>query len=90
MEIPQDLSKPLIVSYNSPDEVPPELDPNAKQTYINMLRIKRNKLLLDSDIYMIIDYPISPENLEKIKVYRQQLRDFFQQDNQSNLPDFPF
>ena len=32
----KDLSKPLIVSYNSPDEVPPELDPNAKQTYNNI------------------------------------------------------
>ena len=32
-----------IKSYNSPDEVPPELDPNIKQTYINMLRQKEMK-----------------------------------------------
>jgi hypothetical protein len=71
----QDLSKPLIVSYNSPDEVPPELDPNTKQTYNNMARQKRNKLLLESDIYMLSDYPITPDNLEKLKLYRQELRD---------------
>ena len=45
---------------------------------------------------MLPDYPITPENLEKMKVYRQELRDFFQKDEVINfpsplkLPVFPF
>lgn len=61
------------------------------------LRNKRNQLLFQTDKYMLPDYPITPENLEKIKIYRQQLREFFQTDEVKNyspitltLPDFPF
>jgi len=36
----------------------------------------RNRLLADSDKYMLSDFPITPENLEIIKQYRQELRDF--------------
>jgi hypothetical protein len=36
----------------------------------------RNRLLEESDKYMLSDFPITPENLEIIKQYRQQLRDF--------------
>jgi hypothetical protein len=36
----------------------------------------RNRLLTESDKYMLSDFPITPENLELIKQYRQQLRDF--------------
>jgi len=36
----------------------------------------RNRLLAESDKYMLSDFPITPENLELIKQYRQQLRDF--------------
>ena len=68
-------NKPVIVSYNSPDEVPKELYPNAQETYKNMLRQKRNQLLKDTDIYLIPDFPIIPEKLKLIKEYRQKLRD---------------
>ena len=59
--------------------------------FINQLRQNRNKKLDESDKYMLPDYPITPENLEKIKIYRQQLRDFFQRDEfiNLNLPEFP-
>jgi len=66
----------IVKCYNSPDEVPPELDPNAKQTHLNMLRQKRNELLKITDLYLLPDFPISPENLIIIKEYRQKLRDF--------------
>jgi hypothetical protein len=48
--------------------------------------------LEETDKYMLPDYPISVDNLEKIKIYRKELRDFFQKDNfiNLNLPDFPF
>ncbi len=36
---------------------------------------KRNQALKDTDFYLISDYPISDEDLEKIKQYRQELRD---------------
>lgn len=82
-------------SYNNINEVPPELDPNIKETAKNMIRQKRNKLLAETDIYLISDYPITPDNLIKIKEYRQLLRDFMQQENIFNLelpkkPDFIF
>ena len=68
-------NKPVIVSYNSPDEVPKELYPNAQETYKNMLRQKRNQLLKDTDVYLVPDFPINSENLKLIKEYRQKLRD---------------
>jgi len=59
------------------------------------LRHQRNVKLIESDKYMIVDFPISPENLEKMKVYRQELRDYFQKDEVinfefPNLPERPF
>lgn len=51
------------------------------------LKNKRNQLLLNSDKYLISDYPITPDNLILIKEYRQQLRDFTK--NNYILPDIP-
>ena len=63
---------------------------------IIQLRNERNQLLFQTDKYMLADYPISPENLEKMKICRQQLRDFFQSDevknynsNKLSLPNYP-
>jgi hypothetical protein len=47
----------------------------------------RNRLLLESDKYMLSDFPITPENLELIKQYRQALRDFTT--NDYIIPDKP-
>jgi hypothetical protein len=64
--------------------------------FLNNIRNERNNLLYNTDKYMLPDYPITPENLEKIKVYRQELRNFFQKDEIINfpssfkLPVFPF
>jgi len=54
----------------------------------SMLRNQRNKLLNESDKYVLIDYPITPDNLVLIKDYRRELRDFT--NNDYILPDFPF
>lgn len=51
------------------------------------LKNKRNQLLLNSDKYLLPDYPITPDNLILIKEYRQQLRDFTK--NNYILPDIP-
>jgi len=61
------------------------------------LRNTRNRLLESTDKYLLNDYPITPENLEIIKTYRQTLRDFIN-NNQENilngiiveLPPIPF
>ena len=44
------------------------------------VRLKRNKLLSDTDHLIQSDYPISDEKKQEIKVYRQALRDIPQQD----------
>ena len=80
-------NKPTITSYNSPDEVPEELDPNAKETFKNMVRQNRNQLLKDTDLYLIPDFPITPEKLVLIKQYRQKLRDA--PENDFIIPDLP-
>ncbi len=40
------------------------------------LKHKRNVILAQTDKYMLSDFPISPEQLEEVKIYRQALRDF--------------
>ncbi len=82
-----DKNKPIVTSYNSPDEVPEDLDPNAKETHKKMLRQQRNQLLKESDLYMLPDFPITPENLIKRKDYRQALRNF--SNNNFILPNKP-
>ena len=59
--------------------------------FLNELRHKRNNLLFESDKYMIVDFPISAEDLEKMKVYRQELRDYFQKNEVINFqfPNLP-
>jgi hypothetical protein len=58
--------------------------------FLNELRHQRNVKLIESDKYMLPDYPISAEDLEKMKVYRQELRDYFQKNEFPNLPEKPF
>lgn len=53
-----------------------------------LLRSTRDQLLDKSDKYLLPDFPITHENLIKIKEYRQQLRDF--SNNNFIIPDFPF
>ena len=51
------------------------------------LRNRRNIILNETDKYVLPDYPITPENLDIIKSYRQQLRDFTQ--NNYIMPEKP-
>ena len=44
------------------------------------VRENRNQLLNDTDKYMTFDYPISDENRDRIRKYRQELRDLTNQD----------
>lgn len=69
-----------------------------QQSQLNLYRQHRNQLLEQTDKYMLPDYPITDEKREQIKIYRQQLRDYFTRDDVVNwkftfqnqlLPDFP-
>ena len=56
------------------------------------IRSKRNSLLAETDYLLMPDYPISADYLEKVKEYRQQLRDITKQDEfpkNVTFPDFP-
>jgi hypothetical protein len=45
-----------------------------------MLKHKRNGILGETDKYMLSDFPITTEQLEIVKTYRQALRDFTNND----------
>ena len=60
-------------------------------------REERNKLLNESDKFMLPDYPITSNNIILIKDYRQQLRDYMDLPEVKNyslssnliMPDLP-
>lgn len=61
------------------------------------LRNTRNSLLQLTDKYLLPDYPITPENLEIIKAYRQELRNFINNNQEGilngvipEIPPIPF
>ena len=68
-------------------ELTPEFLEMIKNDTINHYRKMRNDLLQETDKYLLPDFPISPENLEIVKEYRQALRDFT--NNDYVLPDKP-
>ena len=53
------------------------------------IRSKRNLLLAETDYLLMNDYPISDEDLARIKKYRQDLRDLTKQENFSKNVVFP-
>ena len=52
-----------------------------------MMKHKRNGILGETDKYMLSDFPITSEQLELVKQYRQALRDFT--NNDWIMPDKP-
>ena len=48
----------------------------TKEELQQTIRSIRNRYLSDTDKYLIADYPITDEQREKYKAYRQYLRDF--------------
>lgn len=72
-------------------------NPDITEVYLNMRKEERNKLLTDSDKYLLLDFPISSNNLILVKDYRQKLRDYMDLPEVKNynyasttpIPDFP-
>jgi hypothetical protein len=63
-----------------PEKTPEEKLAEAEE----QVRSKRDSLIADTDYLLCADYPISAEDLEAVKAYRQALRDVPQQEG------FPF
>lgn len=59
------------------------------ETLINGIRKERDKLLADTDKYILQDYPIADTEREKIIKYRQQLRDITKQEKCPYCVEFP-
>ncbi len=78
---------PEIISYKSIDEIPIENRLKLIQAQQKSIQMERNRLLLDTDKYLLPDYPIAAEKLSIIKEYRQALRDFTM--NNYVLPEKP-
>lgn len=68
-------------------ELTPEFLEMIKNDTINHYRKMRNDLLQETDKYLLPDFPITPENLEIVKEYREALRNFTK--NGYILPDKP-
>lgn len=55
--------------------------PDKFKYFIDKIRIIRNELLNATDKFMLVDYPISPEDLEIVKKYRNDLRNYMNTNN---------
>lgn len=56
------------------------------------VRSERDRRLAETDYYMMPDYPSDPNNIEKMKAYRQALRDITKQEgfpSKFTWPDVP-
>jgi len=47
----------------------------SQDLIIDIFKSQRDELLISTDRYMVIDYPITEEKRQEWKVYRQLLRD---------------
>ena len=68
----------MIVDQGDYYEAVPIPEPTV-QELTSMVRSQRDAKLSATDYLVVPDYPISPEDLEAVKVYRQALRDITEQ-----------
>lgn len=68
----------MIVDQGDYYEAVPVPEP-TEQELSYTVRSQRDAKLSDTDYLVVPDYPISPEDLEAVKVYRQALRDIPEQ-----------
>lgn len=67
--------KEIIYSYDGRRYFKDNVPSKPTELVINEKREIRNQYLIDTDKYMIADYPISDELREQYKQYRKYLRD---------------
>lgn len=68
----------------SVEMIPEKTEAEKREEAEKSVRAKRDSLISETDYLLASDYPISAEDLEAVKVYRQALRDVPQQEG------FPF
>ena len=68
--------EPLVMDTTPQPEMTDDLRKMMDNSYMHMRRTERNKLLDESDKYVLQDFPISLEDKMKILTWRQELRDF--------------
>lgn len=68
----------MIVDQGDYYEAVPVPEP-TEQELASRVRYQRDTKLSATDYLIVPDYPISPEDLEAVKVYRQALRDITEQ-----------
>ena len=68
----------------SVEKIPEKTEEEKLTEARQSVRSKRDSLIADTDFLLCADYPISAEDLEAVKAYRQALRDVPQQEG------FPF
>ena len=66
------------------EKIPEKTEAEKREEAEKSVRAKRDSLIFETDYFLTSDYPISAEDLEAVKVYRQALRDVPQQEG------FPF
>ena len=81
--------EPILLD-TTPQELTPEMQSLFEKHHIEMKRKERNKLLSETDKYVLPDFNITTENKMLILTYRQTLRDFNYFDFSLTFPDFPF
>ena len=59
--------------------------PDKIKYFFDKIRIIRNELLNATDKFMLVDYPISQEDLEIVKKYRNDLRNYMNTNNLNTL-----
>lgn len=70
-----DLTNELKTRFNITEE---EYNPEDEWTddqWADMVRRKRDSLISGTDYYILPDYPSTPDGIEAVKQYRQDLRD---------------
>lgn len=68
----------------SVEKIPEKTEAEKREDAEKSVRAKRDSLISETDYLLASDYPISAEDWEAVKVYRQALRDVPQQEG------FPF
>lgn len=74
-----DLTDELKTRFNITEE---EYDPRDEWTedqWVDMVRRKRDSMISGTDYYILPDYPSTPDGIEAVKQYRQELRDISEQ-----------
>ena len=70
-----DLTEELKIRFNITEEEYNPEDEWTNDQWADMVRRKRDSLISGTDYYILPDYPSTPDGIEAVKQYRQDLRD---------------